>query len=649
MASGGSIANTGDYEIISNNGNVLLTATGDVQLATVNGGTGTVYVIADLDDDGAGAISDVLAAETANITAASASLRAGSGIGSGNALETAISTLAASNTTSGDIEITNNVGGLLTIGTVNGLAGVTNSAAAAGMVVVVNNSPLTVASNVMAVGNITITASDTAVANMTDNLTVNAGVSVTSTTGSIALNAGDDLTLTATSVVSAAAGGVMINIDAPGSDPDNGPNDPLGGSTVTLGDASVLVAANGTMITGGDDPDTFNIIPQTASTISLDGGGPTTFPGDVLLYDGSGTKTITGVNSGWISAAGVLDVAFTDIELVGATAGGKLDDVLDLSDPGLVALGSMDGMPNEVIVRIDAATGTQLEILFDGDTTAGPAASIISRQLLANVNSLTILGSTDDDFLQIAETAGGLPAFSGSAPTGHANESFTASTLMPTNVGLHFDGGTGTNSLGLLLLPTSGHDVAYFSDDDFAANSGNVNVSGQFSMSFVNLAPIDFVGGGGGSTLTIDTTATPATSFLTVDDDVNVPAPFLPFAAPFGAAAADDGVTAVWGDGGFETTRFGNFGTVIIRGGTGAESITLNTLDMGVVGPLDPLLPGPNPITAITLDGDNTAGTDTAADTINVLPPLPAASRQRQRRSRERHRQHLLGRPHQRR
>ena len=77
----------------------------------------------------------------ADVTASELALRAAGGIGSSNALDTAVSTVAASNTGSGNIVIENSVGGLLTIGIVDTLPGVSNSASG-GNIEITNASPM---------------------------------------------------------------------------------------------------------------------------------------------------------------------------------------------------------------------------------------------------------------------------------------------------------------------------------------------------------------------------------------------------------------------------------------------------------------------------------------------------------------------------
>ncbi|QDT88852.1 LamG-like jellyroll fold domain-containing protein [Gimesia algae] len=67
------------------------------------------------------------------------------GVGSTDSIETAVSMLAAVNTDAGNIQINNDLGGaLLTIGTVDGVEGITNSADTPGDIIISNASPLTV-------------------------------------------------------------------------------------------------------------------------------------------------------------------------------------------------------------------------------------------------------------------------------------------------------------------------------------------------------------------------------------------------------------------------------------------------------------------------------------------------------------------------
>jgi hypothetical protein len=139
----------------------------------------------------AGAIADGNGAAN-NITSGSLVLRAAAGIGSGDAIETAVTTLAATNSTTGNVQIVNDVAGLLILGTVDGVAGIAESGG--GFVLVTNQGPLTVNSGVTndGGGDITLTSLPKAVGN---DLTLNAIVYATGGNGNIHFNAGTDLVI----------------------------------------------------------------------------------------------------------------------------------------------------------------------------------------------------------------------------------------------------------------------------------------------------------------------------------------------------------------------------------------------------------------------------------------------------------------------
>ncbi len=125
-----------------------------------------------------------------DITANELVIRTAAGAGSANPLETAVSMLAADNTDSGSIQIHNDLGGaLLTIGTVDGVMGITNSASVAGDIIVTNASPLTVDAPVTnsSGGNIDLESTGPG------NLTLNASVRAFGGNGNINVEAGDGI------------------------------------------------------------------------------------------------------------------------------------------------------------------------------------------------------------------------------------------------------------------------------------------------------------------------------------------------------------------------------------------------------------------------------------------------------------------------
>ncbi|MCF7908632.1 MAG: DUF2341 domain-containing protein [Candidatus Omnitrophica bacterium] len=132
-----------------------------------------------------GAVVDANSATTPDITADSLSISAAQGIGSGDALETQVSNLEALNTISGNIEI-DNTGDLTIAGSgVNNIGGAVDISTA---------SPLTVNSDVLALGDISLAA-----AGADGDLSVNAAVD--SSAGNVGLDAGRDLAISQTGSV----------------------------------------------------------------------------------------------------------------------------------------------------------------------------------------------------------------------------------------------------------------------------------------------------------------------------------------------------------------------------------------------------------------------------------------------------------------
>ncbi|WP_339728232.1 LamG-like jellyroll fold domain-containing protein [uncultured Gimesia sp.] len=125
-----------------------------------------------------------------DITADELVIRSAAGAGSADPLETAVSLLASLNTNSGNIQIHNDLGGaLLTIGTVDGINGITNSAGVAGDIMITNASPLTVNSEVTnsSGGNIGLESTGPG------DLILNASVRAFGGNGNINVEAGDGI------------------------------------------------------------------------------------------------------------------------------------------------------------------------------------------------------------------------------------------------------------------------------------------------------------------------------------------------------------------------------------------------------------------------------------------------------------------------
>ena len=186
-------------------------------------------------------------AGTDNIAATSAALTAANGIGSGNALETVITNLAFSNTTAGTVEMSNT--GSLTVRVVSGMATSSNTA---GAVMLTATSPITFAVNTTSAGTLTAQALETAAVN-TDNITVDAGVTVESTGADVVFEAGDRIIVNNTAVVH--TGGGNVTFDSGSGDTDSHGSMTLDGTVsagtrVTLdlnAQAGAVQAATGTI------------------------------------------------------------------------------------------------------------------------------------------------------------------------------------------------------------------------------------------------------------------------------------------------------------------------------------------------------------------------------------------------------------------
>ncbi len=167
-----------------------------------------------------------------NITANAAVLTAVGGIGSDNALETTISSLAFHNIDSGNVRISNTGG--LTVANVGSVPTSSN----VGNTTLTATSPITFAADTTQ-ADILAQAFESGTPN-TDNITVNAGVTVTASTGNVEFEAGDRIIVHATAVVTARLGNVTFqsgfgDTDGDGSMTLNGTvNAPGAGGTITL-------------------------------------------------------------------------------------------------------------------------------------------------------------------------------------------------------------------------------------------------------------------------------------------------------------------------------------------------------------------------------------------------------------------------------
>ncbi len=359
-------------------------------------------------------------------------------------------------------------------------------------------------------------------------------------------------------------------------------------------------------VNGGTGSDTFNVTGSASTTFFINGNAPAapTLPGDVLNFNLAGVVNgrldLNGPNLGSFSGTGLLPLNYTNIETINGV-GGDYELFVNL---GSTVAGSFngptgfDGAADLTIARLNAA-GTQLELLFNGvNAFVGGVGSI---------RALSVLGSLDADSFRLQEVNGrlitqGVGGFGGSA-TGsgaHINgqaAGFLIGLSQPTNIQVHFDGGSGGATDRMQFAFTTSRNARYFADNVAAARSGVINVSGTanapasaFRASFSNLTPLDFFGAGG--TLTVDNSGlSGAGDVLTVQDD----------------GAAGDGVSQVVSSNpAFETTNFSGFDAVEVLGGLGSQTLIMAGLDAAATE------------TSVTLFGTDTFGTDAGSDLLIV-------------------------------
>ena len=252
--------NTSNFGSLTFSGtSVLISEASNMDLAGSSTGT-TVQLSA------SGSINDASASATI-ITAMSLALSATSGIGNGDAMETAVVDLAFRNTTIGNVQITNT--GALTINNVGGLA--TSSNTGAGTTTLIASGPLTFAVNTSSEGTLTATATDGAVIN-TENITVNSRVTVESTSGDVLFEAGDRIILNATAIVRSTSAGGNVTLESGFGDIDGDGAMTLDG-TVSAGATSGVVTLDLQAQQGATQVDTGTITGHALQLLSSGFGG----------------------------------------------------------------------------------------------------------------------------------------------------------------------------------------------------------------------------------------------------------------------------------------------------------------------------------------------------------------------------------------
>ena len=535
-----------------NNQNVNVVTTGSAADVSVGSVTGNVVTIT-----ATGAIQELGADGTVDISATQAALTGATGIGASDAIETDIDMLAA--TASGDIMLSNS--GALAIGDVGAVSGV--STTVAGNITISNDSGITLTSDVNSVGTVMLDA------NTAGNIVVgaeDAGADITGTTVTLSSIAG--------SIGEAAAGGaiditasVAVNADVTGSNGDifiDAVDDiPLGHLNAGAGTVTVNAVGGTGQITDGNGATT-NITAATA-TLAAD---------DVIGALGDGI--FGGSNSGNNDA---LETAVTTFASVIASAAGAQINILDSASPIFtVALDAGTAAAGSTLISVtgNLNAGSDVDFADAGDSVGFIATGNVTTTATITVGQDLLLSGAD-----LTDGAGDIDNVIATRAqiVSAADETFAASTI------------------GTLDVTTSGAANAIFDADtsatilaDLDGDGSSVNVAGAFQLdTAAQLTVTDGVTAGasvlldaGNTVMDVDADITAGTSVtLTQSSDLQL-AGGVTIDAQAGAADLATAVTGISLDGtGTITVQSGGADNTVnvvgITGSGGTQNLTISS------------------------------------------------------------------------
>jgi len=349
------------YGPITAAGNVTLVSSKNIAIGgAITAGTGAISLTS-----GNGSVFGRGVITGSSLTA---SATAGIGISAAQPLNTQVSGLIASNSTSGDIDIDNTgvltVNGLSDNGTGNGditldnVGAVTTAAAISssyGAVNIIADSPLTIGAGVSAYGDITLTAA------ASGNLLINGNV--TSSAGTVTL---------------AAAGSVTE---------DNT-------SSITAGNLTVS-AANGISLTGGNEVSSISALNTAANNIAIDNTAVLAVNG--LSNSGTGNGDITLNNYGTVTTnAAAVSSSYGTVNITahspitigsgGVSAYGNVALTASSTTDGNLAI---DGNVNSSNGNVIMIAGRNYSVAPGFDVSAPKGRVILNGTVIFPISSLT--------------------------------------------------------------------------------------------------------------------------------------------------------------------------------------------------------------------------------------------------------------------
>ena len=447
----------GAITLSANNGsltatNVFAGGTANISLTTTGAGSnvlaGTIDATGDtITINSAGNITDNNAVNN-NFAAQNLSLTAATGIGAADALESTVTNFTASNVT-GNIQLKNT--GALTI---NGA----NVTGASGNITIDAASPITIAANESAPGAISHTAGETndnpAFA---DDLTVNTGISITSTGASVTLQAGDDISIGAGATISATT---TATLTAAFGDLDGEGGILHGGSITATND--VTISAHDNVALGGNVTSTAGNVSITSTAADLTHTAGTIAGNLVTLIAGGADGDIGALGAAIVTAA--LTVSFTGsgtgevaiTESNGATVSGTTGsgDINLTSTTGDWTIGgnitttgnvNLTASAGDLVRTGGTVSGNAVTLVAggaDGDIGAAATPILTSATTLSftgtgtgevavtESNGATVSGTTGSGAINLISTTGDWTIGGNITTTGSVNVTATAGDLL---------------------------------------------------------------------------------------------------------------------------------------------------------------------------------------------------------------------------
>jgi autotransporter-associated beta strand protein len=323
------------------------------------------------------------------------------------------------------------------------------------------NSPLTIGVDIIADGAVSISVPESAGGGSDDDLTIAAGATVQSNSGSVALNAGDDLTLQSGAAVSAATT-IAIGVDGTGTDND------AAGSVVDISGA--LTAASGATITSGDDPDNISLALEAASgAVAVNAG------------DSADAIGISSTGSGAVTLDGQAGDDSYSVDL-GDAAGGTITSAVSITDSG-ASTGD----------NLQITGGATLDDIFDVTATTVIRNSTETVNYDSNVEQLVITGGAGNDTFNVVPLASTLLTVHGNDPVTGSDPGDTISITAPL-VGPFVFPATADGS-----FPSGGNqDIVWTNIETFFIN-GNEFIAGDLYAEFTGLGDRAIFSNGGGN------------------------------------------------------------------------------------------------------------------------------------------------------